>query len=112
LLPPGVTGTLTDTPASMGLQRRRANQLAQAEAAALQQLADDHKHAAAGTSDSQQARAAALQQRLQAEQRQRAQQRFPWRSYLGTVLLSLGFWALVRYLHRYAAHMAPHPAAR
>jgi hypothetical protein len=74
----------------MGLQRRKNNQLAEAEAKATAEIA-----AAAASADPQQRRA---QQTPKAPLHVRS----PLVSYFLTVALACAFWTLVQTLHKYA----------
>lgn len=71
----------------MGLQRRKVNQLAEAESKAAEEIAASHQQ---------------KQQRPQAP----TQQRSPLVSYLTTVALACLFWVSMQALYKYAAHLA------
>lgn len=72
----------------MGLQRRKANQLSEAEAKAVQQMAAERQSIRTGV-----------------PQKQPQQPRSPVVSYLITVALACTFWVVFQQLHKYAAHM-------
>jgi hypothetical protein len=86
----------------MGLHRRKANQLAEAEAKATQDMAAAHRGDSSSMRPRQAGAAAGSAQRpggLTATQRMVC-------SYLVTVALGVGFWALVKALHKHSAHWA------
>lgn len=71
----------------MGLHRRKANQLTEAEAKATQEIAADHS-------------------RTPAARQQQQQPRSPLMSYLITVGLAVLFWLLYQQLHKHAFQLA------
>jgi Flp pilus assembly protein TadB len=98
----------------MGLARRKANQLAAAEATATKEIAA--AHAADAQQQQQQPAGSSLLKQQQQQQRGRQQQQLQprnvLRSYLTTLALACGFWLLVQALHKYSAHMAAaHPSS-
>lgn len=70
---------------NMGLQRRKVNQLAEAESKAAEEIAASHQ---------------------QRQHRPPVQQRNPLLSYLTTVVLACAFWIIMQALYKYAAHLA------
>lgn len=73
----------------MGLQRRKANQLSEAEAKATQELAAERQ-----------------QSSKQQLQRRQQQPQSPLVSYLITVVLGCVFWVVVQKLFKHAMHLA------
>jgi hypothetical protein len=74
---------------NMGLQRRKANQLSEAEAQAHKEMAAERQHSSGSK-----------------QQRPPQQPRSPYMSYLTTVILACLFWLIFQQLHKHAAHLA------
>lgn len=72
----------------MGLQRRKANQLSEAEAKATEQIAAEHSRQSSK------------------QQRQAPKPSSPLVSYLITVVLACVFWLIYQQLHKHAFHLA------
>jgi hypothetical protein len=77
----------------MGLQRRKANQLVEAEDKATAEMA-------AAAADPQQ------QRRTRQPSKAPLHERSPLVSYFVTVALACAFWMLMQTLHKYAHHMS------
>jgi hypothetical protein len=73
----------------MGITRRKHNQLAEAEAKAMSDIASEAK-----------------QQGQSRQQQQPKQQPNPFVQYLWTLALACVFWVVVQALFKYSAHLA------
>ncbi len=88
----------------MGLQRRRAHQLAEAEdKAAAEMAAERASDRTAATADGSTRRGVQQQRQIKPHSALRA--------YLTTVVMACGFWIAMQLLARWAAHLSPHAPA-
>jgi regulator of protease activity HflC (stomatin/prohibitin superfamily) len=84
----------------MGLQRRKTNQLAEAEAKATAEIAAE---AAAADPQQQQQQ---QQRRAQKTSQPPLNERSPLVSYFVTVALACAFWTFMQLVHKYAHRMS------